>query len=494
MSPMFTEDQYVINVTLNHRFNKESRKYQGHTIETAIKDLIDNHIDSGLKLNGNLTSNKIQMFIADDLLKPGQKVLITTDFGYGMSADNLTNMYCDNYSTKKHDPDTNPNNKLGYLGRFGNGHKKACAYLSDGVVTLSMQQDGQLHAIDYNRNNLNVQGANPELPFYRIIRGKNLKTDAYLQYWMEYMRDENGNFITHGTMNVLYDIDKEHLPKLIRCFKIDPHFNEKQFYYILGETYCKKINENLKIFIGSNYNNLSSVKPFDPFYDSKVVGEPKTFQMTQEVNGIKQTFPVKVTFHSFEQINNAHRPTGNSNGGFYIFREGRLHLDPHGKPIPLTLTASAIEFIENDPKLRSTRQDGEKKKSSDLIWPRTVGASGDFRCEIEYSAILDGKFNLDPNKTSIHLNESEVDFVVSLYRESRDITRSETKKRDEQSKLKYQLPSVMISEQAKLSEKNLSFYEDKGKEILDALVDDDVDVVKRALNAYNENVGIKVTF
>ena len=240
---MFTEDQYVINVTLNHRFNKESRKYQGHTIETAIKDLIDNHIDSGLKLNGNLTSNKIQMFIADDLLKPGQKVLITTDFGYGMSADNLTNMYCDNYSTKKHDPDTNPNNKLGYLGRFGNGHKKACAYLSDGVVTLSMQQDGQLHAIDYNMNNLNVQGANPELPFYRIIRGKNLKTDAYLQYWMEYMRDENGNFITHGTMNVLYDIDKEHLPKLIRCFKIDPHFNEKQFYYILGETYCKKINE-----------------------------------------------------------------------------------------------------------------------------------------------------------------------------------------------------------------------------------------------------------
>ena len=82
------EHKNVERVEIAPLFNLYSRRHKGHTVSTAIKDVIDNHVDSGCAKE-NIKTNTIQVFIAEDKFRKGKKVLITTDFGFGMFSNKI---------------------------------------------------------------------------------------------------------------------------------------------------------------------------------------------------------------------------------------------------------------------------------------------------------------------------------------------------------------------------------------------------------------------
>ena len=464
--------------TLVSQFNKESRRQNGHTLRTAIKDVIDNHVDSGYAKE-NINYNKIQMFLAEDKFRTGKKVLITTDFGYGMFSNRLSEMYQDGFSSKRN-CEENINNEIGYLGKYGNGQKNAVNRLSTGVITLSKVEGENIYAVDYNLDVLDIQGTNPNIDRYKVVQGQSNKTDIYLQYWKEFMVDNLGDMVMHGTMNIFYGIKDENLRLLEKAFLPPKHFDSRNFFSIIGESYYKIINDKLKIFIGNSYANMTEVEPLNPFAGSVMV-EQKDFKIPTSVNGITKFFDVSVKFHQFSRINTAFRKTSVDYSGLYFFRENRLHFDSHDKPMQVDLPIKAIEKIDG--------------KKSEGIWLSTGGTRGRLRVEINFPAMLDSVFNVNQNKTNIHFEDSPelTDLSIYLYKKSRELADKMTKQQNQIRNASLSDPDTFKNRQTKLAQVNPNFYQTKVNEVLTKYdTHPEYLLVKEIIDLYNKNIGVVI--
>ena len=483
------EHKNVERVEIAPLFNLYSRRHKGHTVSTAIKDVIDNHVDSGCAKE-NIKTNTIQVFIAEDKFRKGKKVLITTDFGFGMFSNKIQEMYRDGYSTKGHGED-NYFNKLGYLGKYGNGQKNATAFLSNGVLTLSCVQDDKIHAVDYNLKELDIRGSKPEVCKYVLISGEDKKTDTYLEYWMDYMKDEYGEIALHGTMNIFYDLHDDVVANLEAHCEFSNQFDQNSLGCILGETYCKKLNDNLKIYIGKTYKSLKQVKPMNPFFGGKIK-EEKTFQIPTKVNGETHLFPVEVKFHVFDKENIAHRKTSAKSSGFYFFRESRLHLDAHDNPMKPKLSPKALHKLEKDSSLKRVK--GRERSSTNEIWPETAGVRGRVRVEINFLSMLDDEFQVDANKTNIHFSNSEsiADLAIYLYKTSHKIINELTlEQKDENNTLQLN-PFRFKNEIIRKSRINPQFFLNAANDTLKNYKGIEVNIVKQALKTYNSTIGVEI--
>ncbi len=487
-----TNEPIKENFALIAQFHKESRRQNGHTLRTAIKDIIDNHVDSGFARE-NINYNKIQMFLTEDKFRPGKKVLITSDFGFGMFPSRLAEMYQDGFSSKRN-AEENANNVIGYLGKYGNGQKNAVNHLSRGVITLSKVEGQNIYAVDYDLNKLDLQGTNPNIDRFKVVQGESQKTDVYLEYWKDFMVDDLGDMVMHGTMNIFYDINEHTLQLLKESFSYHNKFNSRNFFSIIGESYYKIINDKLTIFIGNTYSNMTQVQPQSPFFDSDLV-EQKTFKIPTKVNGITNVYDIDIKFYEFEKDNSSYRPTSAKYGGLYFFRENRLHLDAHDNPMKVTLPIKAIAQINDDPILKKKRKNGTKSTSSDEIWPETIGARGRLRVEITFPAMLDSVLNVNQNKTNVHFEDSPAlsEMSIYLYKKIREILHKITVQQTCIRNENLSNPDLFKNKQVKLAQVNPSFYQLKVDEVLTKYnTHPEYSLVKEAIDLYNKNIGVLI--
>lgn len=381
--------------------NFAGKKSSGHTLLSALKDNLDNHFDS--------ESSVIKCFLAPDLENPRKQVLITLDFGTGISPDKIHKMYVDNYSTKSASRYT-ATGKRRNLGRFGNGIKNVVGRIAGSILTISKVESDMIYAVEYNPAIIECS-QQFTAQVYRVEHGTSEPMiDTLRQYWLKYMIDEDGQPSSHGTMNVFRHINNEALHQLKTKLNYEPSIFERSFGASFGETYEQFLSEGDRLYVGTDFTKLQEVLPLSPFKGaSEVTQFSKTYTLEGMVDGYKEDFKIKLSFYVFPDGATNHRRVSASNAGVYILRNGRLHLNKKERPISTELPDSTIEKL---------KKDGVKSKSN-TVWdafPQSHSRYANIRVKVEMVSDLDEAFGVNNVKTEMSLTSALDELASDIYK------------------------------------------------------------------------------
>lgn len=384
--------------------NFAGKKSSGHTLLSALKDNLDNHFDSEATL--------IKCFLAPDIDNPKKTVLITLDNGTGIAPDNIHKMYVDNYSTKVGANRWTANKKRRNLGCKGNGIKNVVARLADSVLTISKIDSDYIYAVEYNPSKIEItQQFTADV--FRVEQGTSLPIiETLRKYWLEYMVDEDGQYLNHGTMNIFKNLNSEVLHQLKSKLNYQPTSFDMSFGASFGETYEEFLQSGDKLYVGTDFKNLHQVLPLSPFTGARV-DSVKTFTYKCKVNGVEEDCKVKCTFYVFPDGVQHYRRTSASFAGVYIYRNGRLHLTQKNRPMTTELPDSAIE------KLKS-----EVDWKSNTIWdafPGTHSRYSKIRIKLEMLSDLDEAFGVNVVKTEMSFTSELDDLSTYIYKQVRAV-------------------------------------------------------------------------
>jgi hypothetical protein len=381
------------------------KKSSGHSLISALKDNLDNHFDS--------ESTVIKCFLAPDLQNPKKQVLITLDFGTGISPEKIHKMYVDNYSTKSASNRWTVNKKRRYLGRYGNGIKNVVGRLGGSVLTISKVQTETIYAVEYNPAKIEAL-QDFKATVWQVVQGsKDDMVETLRQYWLTYMVDEDGEVSMNGTMNVFKNLNKEVLDNLKKKLNYKPSNFEYSFGASFGETFERFLNQGDRLFVGTDFKNLDEVLPLNPFTGANEKFS-QVFTYTKCINGIFEEFQVKCTVFVFPKKGTPHyREVTNRFSGVYFYRNDRLHLNRKDRPITTELPDSCIQ------KIKEKGCDGRTK-----VWDAFCGSHSRYaliRVMVEMNSDLDEEFGVNFIKTEMSLTSEIDDLSEYIFRKVRAV-------------------------------------------------------------------------
>lgn len=383
--------------------NFAGKKSSGHTLLSALKDNLDNHFDS--------ESNVIKMFLAPDLENPKKQVLISLDFGTGISSDKIHKMYIDNYSTKNGLSRFTANKKRRNLGRFGNGIKNVVSRLGGSILTVSKIENDMIHAVEYNPTSIEITQEYTAKVFRVEYGTSEPMIETLRKYWMMYMVDEDGSHVNHGTINIFKNLNSEVLHQLKKKLNYNPSNFRFSFGASFGETYEEFLNDGDKLYVGTDFNMLAQVLPLNPFEGGKVVHE-EIFTLSERINGVDELFNIKFALYKWSQGAHHYRRLGQPDAGVYIYRNGRLHVNKKERPISTELPETTIEKLKCDGVKWDSRTNWD-------AFPSSHSRYGLMRIKIEMTSELDEAFGVNNVKTEMSLTSRLDDLASAIYKMTR---------------------------------------------------------------------------
>lgn len=393
---------FIENRDITPAPNFAGKRASGHTLLTSLKDNLDNHFDS--------ESSVIKLFLAPDLENPKKTVLISLDFGTGISPDKIHKMYIDNYSTKNGGENRwTANKKRRNLGRFGNGMKNVVSRLDGSVLTVSKLESGVIHAVEYNPSKIEIT-QEYTATVYRVEYGTSEPMiETLRKYWTTYMIDEDGSHVNHGTMNVFKNINAEILSQLKRKLNYEPFNIKSSFGAVFGETFEQFLNEGDKLYIGTDFNKLVEVLPLSPFSGATEYVK-EIFSYTRNINGVDEVFEVPIIFYRWKRGDIHYRTLTQPNAGVYIKRNGRLHLTKKEQPISTELPETTIEQLKNDADVTW------KNNTAWNAFPTSHSRFALIRVKIEMTSELDEAFGVNNVKTEMSLTSELDKLAISIFK------------------------------------------------------------------------------
>ncbi len=222
----------------------------GHTLNSALLEPIDNSFDSD--------ATQISVYLST---YNGKRVLVVADNGKKALSPSIMHMMAsEGWTTKKSSSAQSLN-----LGKNGSGWKNFVSKFSTtGHSTVIMKcEDECIHAMEYNQSNMKAMDDwNVSV---RKCHSRINPDDPALSIWKEVV-DENGNFMSHGTIVVVHNLKDEAYSFLKNGLNFNPSGlkNQTSIGAQLGEVYQKRIEKGVSIKIGQTYKTLQTVKPLDP--------------------------------------------------------------------------------------------------------------------------------------------------------------------------------------------------------------------------------------
>jgi hypothetical protein len=396
------EEREIIPATTNHDLEGS-----GHSKITALREIIDNAVDSG--------SKKINIFLDKD--NNGEPVLVVVDFGSGFKdksrnfgVKDIHMMAVKNFTTKDIEGDKSPSD-ASYLGRYGNGLKNALAKLSHKkhASVLTAEVNSSVHVLEYDQRL--IQQTGEYIAKVREVKYVKNESDPYRELWVKYMSlDEYGSLPDSGTIVIIRGLKLEVYDWLKNVIKQKTYPIEKSLGVQLGETYNRFIKKGLQIYLGLSYNDLYLIQPQDPVFGLPVK-ESKTFLINN--------YPVVVNTHlipkSFKRGLEWSRQLNNLNSGLYVYRADRLHLNINERPMNLPLSRKALEVYAYE---TINGLNGRKKRKMNIdtlnmmLFGESHGRHNHIRITLEFPPELDKYFNVNTIKTEIDLEHEDLQEVA----------------------------------------------------------------------------------
>jgi hypothetical protein len=372
----------------------------GHTLNSALLEPIDNSFDSG--------ATHISVYLST---YNGKKVLVVADNGKKALSPSIMHMMAsEGWTTKKVSTVASPN-----LGKNGSGWKNFVSKFSaTGHSTVIMKcEDECIHAMEYNQSNMKAMDDwNVSV---RKCHSRINPDDPALTMWKEVI-DENGNFMSHGTIVVVHNLKDEASSFLKNGLNFNPFGlkNQTSIGAQLGEVYQKRIENGIQIKVGQTFATLQEVKPLDPMLRQTPV-QSKLFHVRGEDVKIN-VFLLPERSDCKKMAKDVYtRPVNNQNSGIYFYRDGRLHLDSKCRPMHPAIGNKAIEaYIEGYANgtigKRKTRISRDSR--SWVVFADSHGRASRVRITIEVSSNLDKDFNVNQIKTEIDLTNDTVSEIA----------------------------------------------------------------------------------
>lgn len=376
----------------------------GHTLNSALLEPIDNSFDSG--------ATQISIYLST---YNGKKVLVVADNGTKALSPSIMHMMAsEGWTTKKISTITNPN-----LGKNGSGWKNFVSKFSiTGHSTVIMKcEDECIHAMEYNQSNMKAMDDwNVSV---RKCHSRINPDDPALSIWKE-VTDENGNYMSHGTIVVVHNLKDEASAFLKNGLNFKP-IGLKNLTSIgaqLGEVYQKRIEAGITVKVGQTYTTLQTVKPLDPMFNQTPV-QSRVFNISGEDVTVKVFLLPDRSECKLLPKDVYCRPVNNQNSGVYFYRDGRLHLDSKSRPMHPAIGNKAIEaYIEGyaNGTIGKRKTSISRDSRSWVVFADSHGRASRVRISIEVSANLDKDFNVNQIKTEIDLtNDSVSDLGLWVY-------------------------------------------------------------------------------
>jgi hypothetical protein len=376
----------------------------GHTLNSALLEPIDNSFDSG--------ATNISIYLST---YNGKRVLVVADNGVKALSPSIMHMMAsEGWTTKKVSTVATPN-----LGKNGSGWKNFVAKFSiTGHSTVIMKcEDECIHAMEYNQSNMKAMDDwNVSV---RKCHSRINPDDPALSIWKEVV-DEDGNFMTHGTIVVVHNLKDE----VYTFLKNGLNFNSlglKNLTSIgaqLGEVYQKRIEAGVTLKIGQSYKALQLVKPLDPMLRQTPI-QSRVFNINGE-NVVVKVFLLPERSECKRMPKDVYtRHVNNQNSGVYFYRDGRLHLDSKCRPMHPAIGDKAIEaYIDGyaNGTIGKRKTTISRDSRSWIVFADSHGRASRVRITIEVSANLDKAFNVNQIKTEIDLiNDSVAELALWCY-------------------------------------------------------------------------------
>jgi hypothetical protein len=376
----------------------------GHTLNSALLEPIDNSFDSG--------ATRISIYLST---YNGKKVLVVADNGLkALSPSTMHMMASEGWTTKKVSTVTSPN-----LGKNGSGWKNFVSKFSTtGHSTVIMKcEDECIHAMEYNQSNMKAMDDwNVSV---RKCHSRINPDDPALSIWKEAV-DENGNYMSHGTIVVVHNLKDEATSFLKNGlnFKPDGLKNQTSVGAQLGEVFQKRIEKGASLKVGQTYATLQVVKPLCPILRQTPV-QSKVFSVGNEDVVVKVFLLPERSECKLLPKDVYTRPVNNQNSGVYFYRDGRLHLDSKSRPMHPAIGNKAIEaYIDGyaNGTIGKRKTTISRDSRSWVVFADSHGRASRVRITIEVSSNLDKDFNVNQIKTEIDLtNDSVSDIALWCY-------------------------------------------------------------------------------
>ncbi len=376
--------------------------FSGHSLYTAIRDIVDNCIDAEAK--------DIKIFLDKD--DNGRDVLMVTDFGVGMPGDKLHLMAQKGFTTKRTGLLRNDGKR--YLGKMGKGFKNVSAFFSNTgrVTVLSKTEDSKLWCMEYSQQRIADLQQHTVDVHECVFRDSN--DDKYRNLWNQKMRDGD-DWASQGTMLVFRNLKTPVLNQLRRDLGLSGEASVKNTIHcistMLGETYKFFIDEGVEIFTGVNYQSLFKVKSVDEMC-GELPKEEKTFIIGDQTV-IAKLYIIPATYKSSDVW---YRPVNNQNSGIFVYRNNRLHLDNQERPLKPLLPEKAIQQYVYERTNGINRRKGKPKETQDYTsFGESHGRHNTVRMSLHFSDSNDTDFAVDVNKTDIQFTDSVSELALWIY-------------------------------------------------------------------------------
>lgn len=372
----------------------------GHTLNSALLEPIDNSFDSG--------ASQISVYLST---YNGKRVLVVADNGTKALSPSIMHMMAsEGWTTKKTSTVASPN-----LGKNGSGWKNFVSKFSiTGHSTVIMKcEDECIHAMEYNQSNMKAMD-----DWTVTVRKCHARIDAEdqaLAIWKEVV-DENGNYMTHGTIVVVHNLKDEAYSFLKNGLNFNPSGlkNQTSIGAQLGEVYQKRIENGTVVKVGQSYSTLKVVSPLDPMLCQKPV-QSKVFKIGIE-EAIVKVFLLPERSDCKRLPKDVYtRPINNQNSGVYFYRDGRLHLDSKCRPMHPAIGNKAIEaYIDGyaNGTIGKRKTTISRDSRSWVVFADSHGRASRVRITIEVSSNLDKDFNVNQIKTEIDLTNDSVSEIA----------------------------------------------------------------------------------
>ena len=376
----------------------------GHTLNSALLEPIDNSFDSG--------ATQISIYLST---LNGKRVLVMADNGTkALSPAIMHMMASEGWTTKKVSTAVTPN-----LGKNGSGWKNFVSKFSiTGHSTVIMKcEDECIHAMEYNQSNMKAMDDwNVSV---RKCHSRINPDDPALSIWKE-VADDNGNFMTHGTIVVVHNLKDEAYSFLKNGLNFKPSGlkNLTSIGAQLGEVYQKRIEAGVSIKVGQTYATLQAVKPLDPMLRQTPL-QTRVFNVRGEDVTVKVfLLPDRADCKRLAPDVYS-RPVNNQNSGVYFYRDGRLHLDSKCRPMHPAIGNKAIEaYIDGyaSGTIGKRKTNISRDSRSWVVFADSHGRASRVRITVEVSSNLDKDFNVNQIKTEIDLtNDSVAEVALWCY-------------------------------------------------------------------------------
>lgn len=440
----------------------------GHTLNSALLEPIDNSFDSG--------ATQISIYLST---YNGKKVLVVADNGTQALTPSIMHMMAsEGWTTKKVSTITNPN-----LGKNGSGWKNFVSKFSiTGHSTVIMKcEDECIHAMEYNQSNMKAMDDwNVSV---RKCHSRINPDDPALSIWKEVV-DDNGNYMSHGTIVVVHNLKDEATAFLKNGLNFKP-IGLKNLTSIgaqLGEVYQRRIEAGVTVKVGQSYTSLQTVKPLDPMFNQKPV-QSKVFNIRGEDVTVKVFLLPDRSDCKLLPKDVYCRPINNQNSGVYFYRDGRLHLDSKSRPMHPAIGNKAIEaYIEGyaNGTIGKRKTTISRESRSWVVFADSHGRASRVRISIEVSANLDKDFNVNQIKTEIDLtNDSVADLALWVYQMPKEYDQYRNKNAS----------YTYVDKWRSLTKGYRKEVLKVRKELLSDLQPEEIKIAKFVLSKFTENLG-----